>query len=129
MKLFGLLDIDYIRDADICHPLEKLPSVHSAAYHAWFKALFDSNSEGIEDAILRYTWLHVNAPHPRVSDCTLQINQTQNVDVHCRHASNKCSRGTIPRKHGRGHLEQWRVIFLESFTELDACWSGQGINI
>jgi mediator of RNA polymerase II transcription subunit 5 len=37
------------------HPLARSPEGISSL-NAWFKALFDSNSEGIEDNILR--WVH-----------------------------------------------------------------------
>jgi len=40
-------------DTDVVvHPLARSPE-DIASFNAWFKALFDSNSEGIEDNILR----------------------------------------------------------------------------
>lgn len=34
-----------------------LPTEEAVAFSAWFKALFDSNSEGIEDTILRWVYI------------------------------------------------------------------------
>jgi len=35
------------------HAIDDLSGEDAAAFGAWFKALFDSSSEGIEDTILR----------------------------------------------------------------------------
>ncbi|KAI0788572.1 mediator complex subunit Med5-domain-containing protein [Abortiporus biennis] len=39
----------------VSYPVEALESGDASAFTAWFKALFDNNSEGIDDAILRST--------------------------------------------------------------------------
>ncbi|KAJ7181738.1 mediator complex subunit Med5-domain-containing protein, partial [Mycena crocata] len=45
----------FLRSTAIVHRPEDLPEEDAVAFHAWYKALFDSNSEGIEDTILRST--------------------------------------------------------------------------
>jgi mediator of RNA polymerase II transcription subunit 5 len=37
----------------VIYAVEKLTTENATAFTAWFKALFDSSSEGIEDTILR----------------------------------------------------------------------------
>jgi mediator of RNA polymerase II transcription subunit 5 len=46
------LDIIYLRKADAI-PMLSAPSAEAKAFKTWFKALFDKNSEGIEDGVLR----------------------------------------------------------------------------
>ncbi|KAJ7783871.1 hypothetical protein DFH07DRAFT_727526 [Mycena maculata] len=45
----------FLRSTAIVHQLDELSEQDTIAFHAWYKALFDSNSEGIEDTILRST--------------------------------------------------------------------------
>lgn len=47
------LSASYLTANDIVYSVEKLSGDDAVAFGAWFKALFDSNSEGIEDSILR----------------------------------------------------------------------------
>lgn len=49
------LSASYLTANDIVYSVEKLSGDDAVAFGAWFKALFDSNSEGIEDSILRST--------------------------------------------------------------------------
>lgn len=44
---------DLLRSPGIIYAVEDLTGENSTAFTAWFKALFDSGSEGIEDTILR----------------------------------------------------------------------------
>lgn len=46
------LDISYLRKADATLMLTA-PTAEAKALKTWFKALFDKNSEGIEDGVLR----------------------------------------------------------------------------
>lgn len=48
------LDISYLRRADAI-PMLTAPTPEAKAFKTWFKALFDKNSEGIEDGVLRST--------------------------------------------------------------------------
>jgi mediator of RNA polymerase II transcription subunit 5 len=43
----------FLRSTAIVHRLEDLSEEDVVAFNAWYKALFDSSSEGIEDTILR----------------------------------------------------------------------------
>ncbi|KAJ7786401.1 hypothetical protein B0H16DRAFT_30240 [Mycena metata] len=45
----------FLRSTAIVHRLDDLSGEDAIAFHAWYKALFDSSSEGIEDTILRST--------------------------------------------------------------------------
>ncbi|KAJ7110136.1 hypothetical protein C8R44DRAFT_274021 [Mycena epipterygia] len=45
----------FLRTTAIVHRLEDLSEEDTIAFHAWYKALFDNGSEGIEDTILRST--------------------------------------------------------------------------
>ncbi|KAF8078549.1 mediator complex subunit Med5-domain-containing protein [Lyophyllum atratum] len=45
----------FLKSTDSIYPIESLSGEDAAAFTAWFKALFDSGSEGIEDSILRST--------------------------------------------------------------------------
>ncbi|KAJ7169957.1 hypothetical protein C8R46DRAFT_949420 [Mycena filopes] len=45
----------FLRSTAIVHRLYDLSGEDASAFHAWYKALFDSSSEGIEDTILRST--------------------------------------------------------------------------
>ncbi|KAJ6503472.1 hypothetical protein C8R47DRAFT_1250472 [Mycena vitilis] len=45
----------FLRSTAIIHRLDELSEEDTVAFNAWYKALFDSNSEGIEDTILRST--------------------------------------------------------------------------
>jgi mediator of RNA polymerase II transcription subunit 5 len=47
------LSASYLTANDIVQPVENLSGDDAVAFSAWFKALFDSSSEGIEDGILR----------------------------------------------------------------------------
>lgn len=47
------LSSGFLRSTASIHAVEDLSGDDAAAFHAWFKALFDSSSEGIEDTILR----------------------------------------------------------------------------
>jgi mediator of RNA polymerase II transcription subunit 5 len=47
------LSANYLIANDIVQPVENLSGDDMVAFSAWFKALFDSSSEGIEDGILR----------------------------------------------------------------------------
>ncbi|TFK77029.1 hypothetical protein BDN72DRAFT_866833 [Pluteus cervinus] len=49
----------YLRSTDVIHAIDRLEGQESVAFTAWSKALFDSNSEGIDDNILRST-------HPKI---------------------------------------------------------------
>lgn len=46
------LDISYLRRADAI-PMLSAPTAEAKAFKTWYKALFDKNSEGIEDGVLR----------------------------------------------------------------------------
>jgi hypothetical protein len=46
------LDISYLRKADVMLTFST-PTAEAKAFKTWFKALFDKNSEGIEDGVLR----------------------------------------------------------------------------
>jgi mediator of RNA polymerase II transcription subunit 5 len=43
----------FLRSTAIVHRLEDLSGENAVAFNAWYKALFDRSSEGIEDTILR----------------------------------------------------------------------------
>ncbi|KAK7064160.1 mediator of RNA polymerase II transcription subunit 5 [Favolaschia claudopus] len=45
----------FLRSTAIVHPLDTLSGEDAVAFSAWYKALFDRSSEGIEDTILRST--------------------------------------------------------------------------
>ncbi|KAJ6575197.1 mediator complex subunit Med5-domain-containing protein [Mycena capillaripes] len=45
----------FLRSTAIVHRLDDLSEEDTVAFSAWYKALFDSSSEGIEDTILRST--------------------------------------------------------------------------
>ncbi|KAJ6604728.1 mediator complex subunit Med5-domain-containing protein [Mycena vulgaris] len=45
----------FLRSTAIVHRLDDLSEEDAIAFNAWYKALFDSSSEGIEDTILRST--------------------------------------------------------------------------
>ncbi|KAJ7225445.1 hypothetical protein GGX14DRAFT_348768 [Mycena pura] len=45
----------FLRSTAVVHRLNDLSSDDAVAFNAWYKALFDSSSEGIEDTILRST--------------------------------------------------------------------------
>lgn len=47
------LPTDLLRFPGVSYPAESLSGDNLVAFNAWFKALFDSSSEGIEDTILR----------------------------------------------------------------------------
>ncbi|ETW87289.1 hypothetical protein HETIRDRAFT_307456, partial [Heterobasidion irregulare TC 32-1] len=49
------LDPGFLRVTDNVRRIEDLSSEQAAAFNSWFKALFDKNSEGIEDGVLRST--------------------------------------------------------------------------
>lgn len=49
------LTLDLLESATISYRPDELAPEDGKAFAAWFKALFDSNSEGIEDTILRST--------------------------------------------------------------------------
>ncbi|TFK30512.1 hypothetical protein FA15DRAFT_662476 [Coprinopsis marcescibilis] len=49
------LNTEFLRCTDVVLPVESLQAAEASAFHSWLKALFDSNSEGIEDSILRAT--------------------------------------------------------------------------
>ena len=48
-----ILSASYLTANDIAYSADKLSGDDAVAFSAWFKALFDSSSEGIEDSILR----------------------------------------------------------------------------
>ncbi|KAI0287026.1 hypothetical protein BGY98DRAFT_930047 [Russula aff. rugulosa BPL654] len=48
------LDINYLRRAD-AFLMPSAPTPEAKAFKTWFKALFDKNSEGIEDGVIRST--------------------------------------------------------------------------
>jgi mediator of RNA polymerase II transcription subunit 5 len=48
-----ILSAGYLTANDIVYSIEKLSGDDAVAFNTWFKALFDSSSEGIEDSILR----------------------------------------------------------------------------
>ncbi|EAU93047.2 hypothetical protein CC1G_06767 [Coprinopsis cinerea okayama7 len=48
----------FLRHTDEVLPIESAQLPETAAFHSWFKALFDSSSEGIEDSILRQAFHH-----------------------------------------------------------------------
>ncbi|KAJ7103448.1 mediator complex subunit Med5-domain-containing protein [Mycena belliarum] len=45
----------FLRSTSIVHRIDDLSEEDAIAFNAWYKALFDSSSEGIEDTILRST--------------------------------------------------------------------------
>ncbi|KAJ7706096.1 mediator complex subunit Med5-domain-containing protein [Mycena rosella] len=45
----------FLRSTAVVHRLDELSEEDATAFNAWYKALFDSSSEGIEDTILRST--------------------------------------------------------------------------
>jgi mediator of RNA polymerase II transcription subunit 5 len=47
------LSAGYLTTNEVIYSVENLSGDDAVAFSAWFKALFDSNSEGIEDSILR----------------------------------------------------------------------------
>ncbi|THH20641.1 hypothetical protein EW146_g766 [Bondarzewia mesenterica] len=49
------LDPGYLRETDNVQRIEDFSGEQAAAFNSWFKALFDKNSEGIEDGVLRST--------------------------------------------------------------------------
>ncbi|KAI0274635.1 hypothetical protein BC834DRAFT_2384 [Gloeopeniophorella convolvens] len=51
----GTLDMGYLRRTDGILSLPAMPEEEVGAFKTWFKALFDKNSEGIEDGIIRTT--------------------------------------------------------------------------
>lgn len=61
----------FLRTTDAVQSVDNLAEKDAADFSAWFKALFDSSSEGIEDTILRLvvhlTWLfwYMNWPSHR----------------------------------------------------------------
>jgi len=48
-----ILSASYLTSNDVVYSVEDLSADSAVAFNAWFKALFDSSSEGIEDSILR----------------------------------------------------------------------------
>jgi mediator of RNA polymerase II transcription subunit 5 len=48
-----ILSAGYLTSNDTVYSIEKLSGDDAVAFNTWFKALFDSSSEGIEDSILR----------------------------------------------------------------------------
>ncbi|KAH7915833.1 mediator complex subunit Med5-domain-containing protein [Hygrophoropsis aurantiaca] len=50
-----ILSTHYLRSTSTIYRLDELTGQNLTAFNAWFKAIFDSNSEGIDDAILRST--------------------------------------------------------------------------
>ncbi|KAH7931048.1 hypothetical protein BV22DRAFT_1053726 [Leucogyrophana mollusca] len=50
-----VLPTDYLRSTATIYRLDELSGENVTAFNAWFKAIFDSNSEGIDDTILRST--------------------------------------------------------------------------
>ncbi|KAJ2931174.1 hypothetical protein H1R20_g5939, partial [Candolleomyces eurysporus] len=53
------LPVEFLRQTHEVFAVESFSAAESTSFHSWFKALFDSSSEGIEDSILRLT-------HPKV---------------------------------------------------------------
>ncbi|KAI0778549.1 mediator complex subunit Med5-domain-containing protein [Trametes elegans] len=49
------LNPEFLRTAGLTHKVEELKPEELSAFNSWTKALFDPNSEGIEDTILRAT--------------------------------------------------------------------------
>ncbi|KIY50606.1 hypothetical protein FISHEDRAFT_38902, partial [Fistulina hepatica ATCC 64428] len=49
------MSADFLRYTHIPRRVEDIPAPDLASYNAWYKALFDSNSDGIEDNLLRTT--------------------------------------------------------------------------
>lgn len=47
------LSSSFLDFTDVVHSADDMLAEDGIAFGAWFKALFDSNSEGIEDTILR----------------------------------------------------------------------------
>lgn len=47
------LSAAYLRHTDEVFKVEGSQGAEVTAFHSWYKALFDSSSEGIEDSILR----------------------------------------------------------------------------
>ncbi|KAJ6610072.1 mediator complex subunit Med5-domain-containing protein [Mycena sp. CBHHK59/15] len=45
----------FLRSTAVVHRIDELSEEDAVAFNAWYKALFDSSSEGIEDTILRST--------------------------------------------------------------------------
>lgn len=51
-----MLRADYLLSTSTIVRRPEFSNEETNAYIGWVKALFDSNSEGIEDSILRYVW-------------------------------------------------------------------------
>ncbi|PFH54543.1 hypothetical protein AMATHDRAFT_135078 [Amanita thiersii Skay4041] len=50
-----VISAGFLKRTDYVHPVSSFSGEELVAYNAWYKALFDSSSEGIEDSILRVT--------------------------------------------------------------------------
>ena len=94
-------------------PPEEVPS-----FRAWFKALFDQNSDGIEDTILRSLF---PVPFDPWSVLTrVQVDKAQNSFIlhpSLVHARNPALGSTKDR---RGRSQERRFVLPRPFTELDA---------
>ena len=53
---------DFLINTDGILSAQDRPQEEIVSFNAWFKALFDSNSEGIEDTILRLDLLRPDLP-------------------------------------------------------------------
>ncbi|KAJ8456924.1 hypothetical protein ONZ45_g18524 [Pleurotus djamor] len=51
----GSVSSQFIKSVDIVYPIDDLPREDLLVHQSWFKTLFDSSSEGIDDSILRST--------------------------------------------------------------------------
>ena len=47
------LSVTFLRTTTVVHPVGDLSGDDAATFNTWFKALFDYNSDGIEDTIFR----------------------------------------------------------------------------
>lgn len=48
------LTVDVLCSATVIYRIDDLKGEDAAAFNTWYKALFDSQIEGIEDSVLRY---------------------------------------------------------------------------
>ncbi|KAG6842595.1 hypothetical protein C0991_000121 [Blastosporella zonata] len=92
----------FLDSADTIYPVDNLSTEDSQAFAAWFKALFDSSSEGIEDSILRST-------QPKA---LLKISATLLLHAITVHMMQKIDRDTLNNgvSYFMGPLLSWTLV-------------------
>ncbi|KAG6812477.1 hypothetical protein H0H92_002584 [Tricholoma furcatifolium] len=97
-----ILSPAYLKSTDTVYPLDALSNEENQAFTAWFKALFDSGSEGIEDSILRST-------QPKV---LLKISATLFLQAILRHMMQKIDKDTLNNgvSYFTGPLLSWTLV-------------------